>query len=340
MNIYEKAKKEYELGNITINELAIKYNCSRQCMARNLKKLNVDIKRAGRTQEEISKLELAREMHVNGATLKEISLKINMSVPSISRYIKEKDGKILTDKCNRIDKNKLTLNENYFETIDTEDKAYWLGFIMADGCIRHYPSYALTIELSIIDILHLKKFRRDIESTHAIRKRKGKEMCSITVYSKKLIEDLMKLGCVPNKTEEGFISDDILNLSTDLKAHFLRGYLDGDGYIDKKRNRVIYTIKSLKITNQLNILLKEVSGILFKIKNNDTYYRLYREDKNNFINIINKLYCNSTIFLNRKYAIYKDRVSPFQDESLEIISAELSGELLENLYEPNGNILC
>lgn len=340
MNIYEKAKQEYELGNITINELAIKYNCSRQCMARNLKKLNVNIKRAGRTFNEITKLEEARKRHKKGETLKELSESLNMSVPAISRYIKEKGDIIITDKSSRIDKTKLTLNENYFEKIDTEHKAYWLGFIMADGCIRHSPNYALTIELSTIDILHLKKFRRDIQSTHAIRKRKNKEMCSITVYSKKLIEDLIKLGCVPNKTNNGFISKEILNLSKELKAHFLRGYCDGDGYIDKTRNRIIYTIKSFNIANDLNNILKNVLGYSFKIKDEGTYYRLYKEDKKSFIETINKLYLNSNVFLNRKFIVYKNRVSPFQDESLEIISAELSGELLENLYEPNGNILC
>ena len=30
---------------------------------------------------------------------------------------------------------KHNLNKDYFKNIDNEEKAYWLGFIAADGCI-------------------------------------------------------------------------------------------------------------------------------------------------------------------------------------------------------------
>ena len=52
-------------------------------------------------------------------------------------------------------------NENYFEVIDSEDKAYWLGFISADGCVAKsskYNSYRLQIAISSIDSDHLNKF--------------------------------------------------------------------------------------------------------------------------------------------------------------------------------------
>ena len=44
-----------------------------------------------------------------------------------------------------------------FETIDTEEKAYWLGFMYADGYIGA-SRYSVGINLSLKDIDHLKKF--------------------------------------------------------------------------------------------------------------------------------------------------------------------------------------
>ena len=125
-NIYNKAKQEYETGTITIKALAKKYNCSSNCMSRNLKKLGVNIKKAGRSHELLLKLEQARKEHKEeGKTLKELANELNISSRSISEYIKSKNEKILTNKCsNRIDSSKLKVNENYFKIIDREDKAY------------------------------------------------------------------------------------------------------------------------------------------------------------------------------------------------------------------------
>ena len=63
---------------------------------------------------------------------------------------------------------------------------------------------------------------------------------------------------------------------------------------------------------------------------------------NNIYNKAKQEYETGTITIKAlaKYIIYKNRIMPSQDESLKMISAELSGELLDNIYEPNGSILC
>ena len=59
---------------------------------------------------------------------------------------------------------KYTYNENYFKIIDSEEKAYWLGFLYADGCITRFyrneklKSMSLELTLQSNDIEHLKKF--------------------------------------------------------------------------------------------------------------------------------------------------------------------------------------
>ena len=57
--------------------------------------------------------------------------------------------------------------DRYFQTIDTENKAYWLGFIYADGCVSKDLHY-LTIDLSIADIDHIEKFKNEIDAHQKI----------------------------------------------------------------------------------------------------------------------------------------------------------------------------
>lgn len=59
------------------------------------------------------------------------------------------------------------MDKRFFKTIDTEEKAYWLGFLYADGSVSK-DLKAVTLELNIKDIDHIRKFKRAINSTHKI----------------------------------------------------------------------------------------------------------------------------------------------------------------------------
>ena len=104
-------------------------------------------------------------------------------------------------------------DENYFESIDTEEKAYWLGFIAADGCIvksGDYNSYRLYINLGNIDENHLQKFlnsinANDIEiqhytSTSGFSNKNGTKTSRIVLNSLKLCKDLSKYNIHERKS--------------------------------------------------------------------------------------------------------------------------------------------
>jgi hypothetical protein len=132
-------------------------------------------------------------------------------------------------------------NERFFQTIDNEAKAYWLGFIAADGCVTRGR---LVIALSSVDHAHLKKFKTDIESTSPVLKSEKKrdsaaknnphsyiqKVSRIAISSRPMCDDLSRLGIVErkSKTLQFPTSDQVPN---DLLRHFLRGYFDGDGSI-------------------------------------------------------------------------------------------------------------
>ena len=77
----------------------------------------------------------------------------NTTIQTLSKKLKERGVEII----NR--QNTTKFNENVFDVIDSEEKAYWLGFIFADGYISS-RDYGFEISLSIIDVEHLIKFNK------------------------------------------------------------------------------------------------------------------------------------------------------------------------------------
>ena len=135
-------------------------------------------------------------------------------------------------------KRKYSVNENYFESIDTEDKAYWVGFITADGSILHNKThYALRIGLQVGDKGHLLKFNEHIDYAKSLKlvpstKKNGKTYYryDLRIDSKKIVFDLEKLGIMPRKART---VKPCTSIPKNLLKHYWRGLIDGDGHICK-----------------------------------------------------------------------------------------------------------
>ena len=125
---------------------------------------------------------------------------------------------------------KYIFNENYFEDINTEEQAYWLGFLAADGRINRRT---LKINLNIRDKKHLEKFATTLNSNLIVKEipgtsyGEGTAMASLEINSIKMVADLAKYGVIPNKSL--ILKPPIL--PPELERHWIRGYLDGDGSI-------------------------------------------------------------------------------------------------------------
>lgn len=335
---YKLAIKDMEEDEtLSLTHLANKYGFTRSCFSTYLKNNGYTVKKRGKSTEIEKKQKSAIKLYEEGMSIKAISEKLGISRKSLGLYFKEQNVKLRTE-TNQVLENYI-VDDNFFKEIDTEKKAYWLGFIYADGSVRNDKgSHQLNIELNEVDFNHLKKFRRDIKSNKPIKKRKNRPMCSISINSKEIVSDLFNIGCVKNKTEYGFLDKNILKDDLTKKA-FLRGYLDGDGFIDKgSKWRIVYTVKSEKLLNLLLELLNEY-GIHTKVYDLKSYYRINIERKNDFLKLLDILYKDAKVYLDRKYETYLLRTQPFQEETLEMISAELNGEVLPNMYETKDNVL-
>jgi len=115
-------------------------------------------------------------------------------------------------------------NPRYFEDIDTEAKAYWLGFLYADGGVTERR---LSIHLKECDQPHIERFQQAIGSTHKLYPTKS-GCVRVDISSTPMCRDLMRHGVLPNKT---LTLQPPANLNENLTAHFIRGFWDGDGSI-------------------------------------------------------------------------------------------------------------
>ena len=103
--------------------------------------------------------------YIENCPIKELTEKFGCRDTAIYRLIKRNN--IPKRRCNN---RKYFLNENYFESIDEENKSYWLGFLMADGSVdkRSERVSVLTLSLNIKDKNRIEKFQKDINSSYKV----------------------------------------------------------------------------------------------------------------------------------------------------------------------------
>lgn len=139
-------------------------------------------------------------------------------------------------------------NDDFFESIDTEEKAYWLGFLTADGNVFPRAGAApakISIHLSGRDEQHLHNFMRDIDGNYKVGLRErvfrfgdrvGRNtMATVQVYSDKMAEDLAQLGVVPRKSCKETPATQWI--PEHLHPHYWRGLVDGDGCLSFNKHR-------------------------------------------------------------------------------------------------------
>jgi len=304
--------------------------------------------------EPISKYEqdcIIKEYEINHNTA-EVGRKFNRPTTSILRVLKRKE----IDTTRKI--RKYTLDENYFDIIDTEEKAYFLGLLYADGsnCTERH---SVTLAIQTKDEEILNKFSIAIKSNRPIRileKNKDnpnlQDICIFSINSKRISEKLVKLGCLNNKTFLlKFPTED--QVPSNLVQHFVRGYFDGDGccsiMITNKHNRV-QALSSIVSTEDfcndvISILKKEINincSLQKRHKDRDTNNRtIHIPGLRQSQKFLEWLYKDATIYFERKYEklklIYKiDEIkSKYKLRNSLEIKAKLIKEL-ENVIYPNG----
>ena len=219
---------------------------------------------------------------------------------------------------------KKTCERDFFNVIDTEEKAYWLGFIFADGYISFSDAnikkgqiasaYCVGIKLQVSDKNHLKKFNKSINGNYKVfeetaypdgfRKKQTKS-AKILVYSQQMYNDLNQYF-ERDKTYTAKFPE----LPKHLIRHFIRGYFDGDGCLTFTQKT--FQVGFVSASQDFYIGLKDALGQNSfhpweknEINKHGTkmyYMRLNRlEEKYRFLDWI---YNDCSIYLDRKYQKY------------------------------------
>lgn len=138
-----------------------------------------------------------------------------------------------------------SLNEHYFDNIDCDEKAYWLGFLFADGAISNNTIHFGQSKDRVNSVISFKKAIKLTKDIQITQPKVGNTFYSCQFVSKHMANKLKEYGCVPKKSL--LISFNPNIVPSIYMNSFIRGYFDGDGCIwEGKRKIMLITDKECK----------------------------------------------------------------------------------------------
>ena len=292
--------EEYGKGH-SCTELGRRHKISRVSVSRLLSQNGVEIRTNKVNLSESQKKEIVN-LYKDGQSTIRIGKEYSISPKWVNTFLRKEGVPIRnSSQALRIFK----IEEQYFDSIDTEEKAYWLGFIYADGCnTRH----GLQISVSSKDAKHIKKLRDVLYEDDRYKMKnhfvhcKGKEypVTSFWVTSKYISNALTKLGAVPAKS---LILKFPKWIDESLTRHFIRGYFDGDGclYLYKKRNRATFSLVGTKsFLASVHKLFKNIGVSKSSMYERNRIWSLSTTRNKNIELIYNYLYLDTDLYMSRK----------------------------------------
>jgi hypothetical protein len=204
-------------------------------------------------------------------------------------------------------------NKEAFKEINTEEEAYWLGFILADGCNTNGSQ----IRVDIKDEGHLEKLAKliyvDGDKPIGIRDLGFGSVYYFSCTINSVIENLNNHGIVPRKS----MITKLPKINENLYKHLIRGIFDGDGCLtysmDKNYRRYTFSIVGNK-----ELMMSIYEQIL---KNTDItlghgkmkmIYRVYKRGNQQIMQILDWLYKDSSIYLERKHNKFIDMLNYYK----------------------------
>lgn len=248
-----------DYGNISKQDLCKKYNRTYNSIQSAAKNNYIKIipKDFDKTKDVIS-------LYESGFSTPKIKEILNVNQFVIDRILKQN---LIEKRDNSESKKKYTVDKYYFDNINTENKAYFLGLMYADGW-NDEKHTKIGIQLSEKDSGILEIFKKDINYSGPLlfqnKNLKNTNSVRLVIGDKYLSKSAANLGLVQNKTK---ILKNIPNIPSDLIRHFIRGYFDGDGSVIISKNKrgtkdtlTISIVGMEEFLNKLNIILSKITN--------------------------------------------------------------------------------
>ena len=227
------------------------------------------------------------ELKQRGYGVTEISRQLKLDRGSISKFLKAQG--FSTDRN--------PIQKNIFSKIDSEEKAYWLGMLYADGTV-HKTSGQVCLTLQEQDKEHLEKLKKFLGCNNKISYDKNNNSYRLSFCCAEIAADLQKLGCVPQKSLILTFPNDS-QVPPEFKKDFMRGYVDGDGCLCYTEKTYCFSFTSTESFIQSAIEYFQWKECKLDLAGQAKTWRC--ADKKLVPNYLNTLYEKSTIYLQRKY---------------------------------------
>ena len=300
--------KKYQEG-MSISKLLLEYpNYNRREITKLLTDNNITI-RGGRKKKTLTneQIEEAKQMINNGAFLIELAEHFNLDKETMRLRLKELGLEIKnTNRVNR------RIKSNYFSTIDSPIKAYWLGFLYTDGSVDHYRTTGrIRLQLQEQDLEILEKFKEDLGLDCKIIYdiKSNSTCCSVEFTDEQIYNDLANYNIIPRKTYE-INKIPYEKIPKRYQAAYALGLFDGDGnfYCSKDSSSDVtfgFTAYHESEVKDFQTLINNLVGIEHKNKIYFTsaWHTNWR-GRLQVLKILDVLYENCPRYLKRKHDKY------------------------------------
>ena len=211
------------------------------------------------------------------------------------------------------------VDEAFFDVINTEEKAYWLGFLTADGTIREN---VVMLALQERDIDHLYKYTSSLRSKHPITLKENTlagetyRCAQVSIGSSRLATALKRLGVAERKS---FTVRPCEYVPDHLISHYWRGVFDGDGYITQKgsgsfgaRQWIVGLVGNREIVSGFETFMQQCLDWKARVEPDKPGSHIFKVRYNGVAlpqAVLYILYTNAIVFLERKYDRMRDVMS-------------------------------
>jgi len=244
---------------------------------------------------------IANEYKATKLTKSELARKYKVST-SLIYYILEKFG-IETERRYGL----YNLDEEYFNNVNTPNKAYFLGLFHADGC---NGGRYISINLQEGDKHILEEIRKDMKYEGPLKyviKNKKKEhiknQWNLKIISPKITKRLVEIGYPKNKT---FSIKFPKFLEKNLIRHFIRGIFDGDGCLLATKYNAFNIIGTLDTVEGIQTYFKDELSVPSKIRTtmSEGIFTVNVIRVGHIFKVLSHLYEDAELKLQRKYNIF------------------------------------
>lgn len=321
-------------------ELSKKFNITPKKIRTMLKNAGIQLRCPGPVNtSKAKKLEKEMaEMYASGISSEKIAEKFGLDGGTVRRAIKRQGVEIRPSTEN---KRIYELNDTWLDKIDSENKAYFYGFMLTDGSVdKDENSFKLSLNIKDEHILRefamiLYGFEKIDYKPYKVESGETHMSANLRVYSIKFTKRLIELGCGPAKT---FITKYPEWMPEYLHRHFIRGLIDGDGCVylskDEKSARLLLTGTVQLLESVQEILKLNITGFKSSIK-------LETPERNNIIatltisnlgvvkRTLDWLYKDAVFYLKRKFNNYQKIIKQFYN----IYEQEYSKDQIDKIFD-------